>query len=250
MMHATNSYRKNQTLLRDATADKTANLDFISEFFFADDDFTATFFDAAPDGCSSRFATPAILSLLENLDASTAAHCRRVCEYSVRLGRRAGMDESALWQLRLSALLHDCGKAKISRALLEKPTFLTVHETRKMQRHPLHGTELLAPFAPFSFALPVVRHHHERFDGRGYPDGLAGEEIPTQARLVAVADAFDAMTSERVYCRSYAPGIALNALVAGRGTQFDAAYVDLFVEEMGGAKSLETPRESSPIMFA
>lgn len=126
-------------------------------------------------------------------------HCQRVSDYAVRLGRRAGMAESQLEALRLAAVLHDIGKLTVPAAILNKPGPLTDGEREQVQRHPAAGEEICSPLKSLRAVLPIIRHHHERMNGTGYPDGLEGEEIPLAARVLQIADIYDALTTDRPY---------------------------------------------------
>jgi HD-GYP domain-containing protein (c-di-GMP phosphodiesterase class II) len=148
----------------------------------------------------------------------------------VALGARLGLPEEDLQVLLQGGLLHDVGKIGISEAILGKPARLTTTEFATMRRHPVLGVEICRPLRSRAIAgaLPIIRHHHERIDGQGYPDGLAGEQIPLTARLVAISDAYDAMTSNRPYRRGMPPEQALAILREGAGTQWDGCPVEEF----------------------
>jgi putative two-component system response regulator len=154
----------------------------------------------------------AIARAVERRDAYTAAHSGRVGAYALRLGRAFGMSEEDLDTLRLGASLHDVGKIGVPDAVLLKPGRLTEEEFRVIRAHPLIGAELCAPMRSLARAIPLVRHHHERLDGSGYPDGLRGEQIPLLVRVLSVADVFDALTSARRYRPEMPPEKALAIL--------------------------------------
>ncbi|MGC8960770.1 MAG: HD-GYP domain-containing protein, partial [Chloroflexia bacterium] len=128
----------------------------------------------------------------------------------------------------LAGLLHDIGKIGIRDAILYKPGPLDEEEYRRVQEHPVLAAQILSPIPGLRKVVPIVLHHHERYDGSGYPDRLAGEAIPVGARILAVVDAFEAMTSVRAYRPAFTPKEALEKLVRGRGSQFDPALVDLW----------------------
>ena len=132
--------------------------------------------------------------------------------------------------LRYAGLLHDIGKLAVEDRILRKAGPLTPEEREAIKQHPVVGAAILGSAGSFAALVPAVRHHHERFDGTGYPDGLAGEAIPVEARILAVADAFDAMTSDRPYRPALARDVACERLIRGRGTQFDPGVVDTFLE--------------------
>ncbi|WP_409288205.1 HD-GYP domain-containing protein [Peribacillus sp. SCS-37] len=170
---------------------------------------------------------------LDARDPYTAGHSERVAEYSVSIGKKAGLGHVELDLLRKSALLHDIGKIGISDAVLLKEGRLTAGEYEEIKKHPVIGANILEQInlpKDLRPLLPGVKYHHERYDGRGYPEGLTGENIPLFGRIMAVADAFDAMTSDRPYRRGMASGKALDILQEGRGTQWDPVYVDFFIE--------------------
>jgi putative nucleotidyltransferase with HDIG domain len=141
----------------------------------------------------------ALAEAVEKRDPYTGGHLYRVVAYSVLLGRELGLDSDTLESLALGATLHDIGKIGVPDDVLLKPARLEPEEAVVMQRHTVDGAEIVSRIESLREIVPIVRSHHERIDGRGYPDGLAGDEIPLPARIVAVADTFDAMTSSRPY---------------------------------------------------
>ena len=171
-------------------------------------------------------------SALEAKDAYTSEHAQEVGELAVAVGRGLRLDADALRAVELGALLHDIGKIRIPEAILNKPGPLDEHEWVVMRSHPEAGERILAPIASLADVLPIVRSSHERWDGRGYPDRLAGEEIPVGARIVAVCDAFRAMVEPRPYRGPLAEPDAVAELRAGAGTQFDPACVDALLEAL------------------
>ncbi len=167
---------------------------------------------------------------LEAKDAYTRGHSIRVSQYSVAAAARLGFDGASLDGIRLGGELHDIGKIGMRESVLQKPGRLTEEEFRQVCEHPALGERMLWPLAQESpDVLRIVRSHHERLDGRGFPDGLRGEKIPVEARIVAVADAFDAMTTERPYRESRPPEEALEELRRVAGTQLDPMAVEAFV---------------------
>ncbi|MHA7965178.1 HD domain-containing phosphohydrolase [Paenibacillus sp. CAU 1782] len=178
-----------------------------------------------------------LAAALDARDAYTAGHSERVAQFSVMIGRLAGWPEDKLDQVRKAALLHDIGKIGIRDNVLLKEGKLTEDEFEQIKRHPVLGENILKQIEPadaMAELLPGVRCHHERYDGKGYPDGLAGEQIPLLGRVIAIADAYDAMTSDRPYRRGMITKDALTILENGQGTQWDPALTKLFVEAMRG----------------
>ncbi|WP_248926432.1 HD-GYP domain-containing protein [Paenibacillus hamazuiensis] len=171
-----------------------------------------------------------VFNALRVKDPFTVNHCYNVSFYSALLGKKAGLSESELETLRLGSLLHDIGKLAVPDPVLLKPGRLTEEEFQIIRQHPVWGYELLKDFQQVEPLLPIVRWHHERFDGRGYPDGLQGDEIPLLARIVSLADAFDAMTSNRVYRNSLSVDEVKNQLILNTGKQFDRELTALFLE--------------------
>jgi putative two-component system response regulator len=184
---------------------------------------------------------------LEVKDTYTHGHSLRVSRYSTLIAREMGMDDDFVRQVELGGRVHDLGKIGVRETVLNKPGPLTDEEYQHIMTHPVVGWRILAPLLhEHPRALNVVRHHHERWDGRGLPDGLEGTAIPLEARIVAVADTFDAMTSER----PYRPGAPLDATLAElrrcAGHQFDPDPVDAFVAIIGrGHGETEQARAAS-----
>jgi HD-GYP domain-containing protein (c-di-GMP phosphodiesterase class II) len=180
----------------------------------------------------SYFAT--LAATLDARDAYTAGHSLRVAEYSVMIGRMGGLNEADLDLLRKTALLHDIGKIGVADAVLLKNGKLTDEEFDQIKMHPVMGESILRQVEPADAMapyLPGVRSHHERYDGKGYPDQLAGKNIPLFGRIIAVADAYDAMTSDRPYRKGMKEEKAIMILEEGNGTQWDPYFAELFVEE-------------------
>jgi HD-GYP domain-containing protein (c-di-GMP phosphodiesterase class II) len=165
---------------------------------------------------------------LEAKDPYTEGHSVRVAAYSEAIGKQLGLTSSVLDLIHRSCLLHDIGKIAVDETILAKKGRLNALEREKMDMHVLIGEDILRPIALLHPLLPGVRHHHERFDGSGYPDGLKGEDIPIEARIMAVADAFDAMTSSRPYREPLPEEEALIELRQAAGAQFDPRIVAAF----------------------
>jgi putative nucleotidyltransferase with HDIG domain len=166
-----------------------------------------------------------LANALEAKDAYTRGHSERVAELSRRIAVVVGLDGDDVAAIGEAGLLHDIGKIGVPELLLRKPGPLTPEEWQAMRRHPLVGAQIVAPFDFFARTAPLIRHHHERWDGSGYPDGLAGHAIPLGARIVAVADVFDALTSTRPYRAAVAPDTALAHLLAEAGRTLDEQVV-------------------------
>lgn len=174
----------------------------------------------------------AFSAAIDAKDIYTRGHSMRVARYSAALAARLGMPQKAVTGVRIGAYLHDIGKIVLDRALLNKPGRLNDQERREMWAHPTVGDEVLSAVSfPWPEVRAVVRSHHERLDGRGYPDGLKGPYIPLPARVLSVADSFDAMTTDRPYRQRMTVGSALIKLVECSGVQFDPPLVRLFLEQ-------------------
>lgn len=170
----------------------------------------------------------AMTAAIDARDPYTHGHSTRVAEYSVRIARTLGLTDADIQRIHYSGLLHDIGKLGVDDRVLRKQGALTPEERAAMMEHPVIGAQLLEKAGVFLELLPGVRHHHEWYNGSGYPDGLKGEQIPYDARIIGVADAFDAMTSDRPYRPALSPQEALNRLNSGRSFQFDSGVVDAF----------------------
>jgi putative nucleotidyltransferase with HDIG domain len=166
--------------------------------------------------------------VIELRDKYTRGHVERVTHYAMVIAEKLGIPNTQKEHLRFGAILHDIGKIYISENILYKAGPLDSNEWDEMQRHSYIGAELLQSISYLYNSIPVIRHHHERWDGKGYPDGLMGEEIPLGARIVAVADSFDAMTTARVYHGAIAPKAALAEIIESKGTRYDPVVVDAF----------------------
>jgi diguanylate cyclase (GGDEF)-like protein len=182
---------------------------------------------------AARFRAAASLAkAVDARDAYTGRHSDRVADLAARIAARLGADEGQIELTRIAASLHDLGKLAVPEEILRKPGPLSDSERAVLERHPQIGYQMLESLGVDPIA-EYVRHHHERWDGRGYPDGLPGEEIPLGARIIFVADAFDAMTSDRVYRSRLSETDALAELERNAGTQFDPDIVSALAEELG-----------------
>jgi len=183
---------------------------------------------------AERLGAATMETLLNTIDANdeiTGAHVRRVAAYALILGEAAGLDDRMQHSVERIALFHDIGKLHGALTdIFHESSKLTPEERRAVMTHPLRGAEVLAPLAAFYPALAkAVAAHHERWDGNGYPKGLKGRRIPLEARIVAIADSFDAITHRRRYSHGRSFSEAVQAIEEGKGTQFDPDLVDLFL---------------------
>jgi putative nucleotidyltransferase with HDIG domain len=167
---------------------------------------------------------------LELRERETEGHSRRVVDLTVHLAEAMGIPAQDLDHLRRGALLHDIGKMGIPDAILHKPGSLTPLEWSVMRQHPQYAYDLLAPIAYLKPAASIPYCHHEKWDGTGYPRGLKGEEIPLPARIFAIVDVFDALSTDRPYRLAWAPERVRNYIIENRGRQFDPRVVDAFLE--------------------
>ena len=172
----------------------------------------------------------AIAKTVDAKDSLTSKHSQRVSDYSVLIAKKYGFSEKELENLRKAALLHDIGKIGIPDAILNKPSRLTNEEYGIMKTHATRGAEILKDFTLIEHVVEGAKYHHERYDGNGYPDGISKEEIPLYGRIISIADAFDAMTSNRVYRQKQDFDYVISELKKGRGTQFDPELTDIFLK--------------------
>lgn len=178
-----------------------------------------------------------VRSLAEAIDAkdpSTHGHSDWVSRYAVMIGRQMQLSEKDIDELRYAGYLHDVGKIGISDGILGKPSHLTTEQWKLMKMHTIMGDRILEPVRISPMIKAAVRHHHERFDGKGYPDGRAGEDIPLSARILSVADAYEAMTSDRPYRKALSDEQAMGELRRYSGAQFDPLIVEAFLTVLGG----------------
>lgn len=169
---------------------------------------------------------------VEAKDPYTRGHSDRVSEYSVLIGKKLGLDEKTLHILKIGGLFHDIGKIGIQDSILLKESKLSDEEYSQIKNHPMIGVHMLGDAAIFTDILPIVKHHHERYDGRGYPSQLVGDDIPYVARIAAVADTFDAMTSKRSYRDSLPIDVVRAEIERCSGTQFDPNIAKVFLDIM------------------
>ena len=177
-----------------------------------------------------------LLGLANALDAKdtyTCGHSTRVARLAQEIARAVGSSQSAAETIGQAALLHDLGKIGVPESILRKPGPLTTEEWEIMRRHPVTGAQIVAPLEFFDEGAVIVRHHHERLDGSGYPDGLTGDTIPLGARIVAVADTYDALTSGRPYRAGFSTAEAIRVLRAESGRTLDGQLVGLLVNIVG-----------------
>ena len=179
-----------------------------------------------------NFFMSTILSFSSAIDAKsswTQNHSSQVTNYAIAIARRFGLDESSIEDLRIAVLLHDIGKIGIPDSILNKTSRLSKEEVEEMQKHPLYGVAILQPIQEMKRIVPIVRHHHEYWDGTGYPDRLSGNMIPLGARIVSIADAFEAMATDRPYRKKMTLKEIKAELLMSSGTQFDPQLVAIFL---------------------
>jgi len=174
--------------------------------------------------------TKSLVSALEAKDEYTRAHSARVTEISLKIAERMGLNESERKDLEVATILHDIGKIAVPEKILHKKEQLTKKEISIIQQHPIHGEKIIKPVVELNKVAKVIRHHHERYDGKGYPDELKSLEIPIGSRIMAVADTYDAITSERPYRKANSHNFAVKEIVNNSGEQFDPEVVEHFIE--------------------
>lgn len=171
-----------------------------------------------------------LIDLLEIKDSYTASHSRQVRKYSIAIAQMMGLPEQEVRDIAFAATLHDIGKIGVSHSILNKPGKLTLQEFSIIKQHPVVADEVLKNIEELEYIRKIIRHHHEKYDGSGYPDRLAGEAIPLAARIVSVADSFDAMTSDRPYRNALSFSEAITILQEEKGCQFDPRVVDALIK--------------------
>lgn len=174
--------------------------------------------------------------VLEAKDSNTRSHSENVAKYSRQIAKKIGYNEAEMEAIQIAGILHDFGKIGVDEALLRKPGSLTKEEYENIKQHPLIASIILEPLDELKLVIKDIRHHHERYDGSGYPDGLAGGDIPLGARILAIADSYDAMTSRRSYHEPLAAAIAVEELKRCAGSQFDPELVIVFEEVIMGTQ--------------
>ncbi|MCP4406403.1 MAG: HD-GYP domain-containing protein [Gammaproteobacteria bacterium] len=184
----------------------------------------------------------ALTRALEKKDSYTAGHSGRVAKYSVKLGKRIGLDNETLKLLKSAALMHDLGKIGVADVVLNKPAPLTEDEFDEMKLHPQHGKTIMKPLLRFKAFTQIAAWHHEHWDGSGYPDGLKGEEIPLLARIVSIADTWDAMTGDRIYRKGMTKARAIGILQVERhhgqwDPQLLGEFIAIIEEELTSTSS-------------
>lgn len=172
-----------------------------------------------------------LVEAIDAKDAYTRGHSDRVRKWSVQIAEKLGFSEKRLESLEFGALLHDIGMIGIKDEVLQKQGPLNPMEYEHIQEHSLIGVKIVEGGSFFKDKIPMIRHHHERFDGSGYPDGLVGENIPFEARIISIVDAFDAMSSLRPYRREMSQEDALVEMDKGKGKQFDPEILEIFIKE-------------------
>ncbi|MCR5651758.1 MAG: response regulator [Lachnospiraceae bacterium] len=174
----------------------------------------------------------ALSRAIDEKDTYTNGHSTRVAEYSKEIAKRAGYSDMKQEEIYMMGLLHDVGKIGVPDAIINKPAKLSEDEFGVIRNHPVMGARILRNITEFPQFVTGARWHHERYDGKGYPDGLEGENIPEEARIIAVADAYDAMTSRRSYRDILPQDTVKGELLKGRGTQFDPRFADIMLDMM------------------
>lgn len=172
----------------------------------------------------------ALAYAIEIKDPYTRGHSRRVADYAMKVGEKLGFSKEKLEDLELAALLHDIGKIGVRGAVLNKPTSLNPNEFEEVKKHPILGEELVSKVERLRHIAKIIRHHHERYNGQGYPDGLKGEEIPLESRIIAIVDAYDAMTSDRPYRKALPKEKALEIIRENKDLQWDPNLVPIAIE--------------------
>lgn len=169
-----------------------------------------------------------LCQIIDARDSNTKSHSVHVCQYALAIGAELSFSPKRLKQLEIAALLHDIGKIGVETFILRKSVALDDLEVMAIRYHPLLAVRMLEPVKQLADVLPFIRYHHEHYDGSGYPDGIRGDQIPLEARILTVADSFEAMTSNRPYRKAMTPQAALGELQEKAGTQFDPRIVQAF----------------------
>ena len=172
------------------------------------------------------------ISFIDAKDPYTKGHSQRVAIYTKEIARRMGLDADEIRNYFYIALMHDCGKLLVPDSILKKPDALTPEERKRIEEHTVIGADLLKNMTAINGIQDGALQHHERYDGKGYPNGLAGDKIPEMARILGVADSYDAMTSNRSYRDGLPQEVVRNEIIKGRGTQFDPEIADIMLQLM------------------
>ncbi|MFQ5654543.1 MAG: HD domain-containing phosphohydrolase [Planctomycetota bacterium] len=225
------------TLERAVSLMKQGVFDFLTKPFTVEE-FVASL-SRARERALSMVTPPTPMAVVESLlvalgskDAYLDGHSNRVACYAEELGQRLGLEKQELFYVREAGKLHDVGKIGIREELLTRAGPLNAEEFEEMKRHPVISREIVGPVQELARCLPGVYHHHERWDGEGYPEGLGGEEIPLAARIIAVADAYDAMTNHRSYRRARSVEVVERIIREAAGTQFDREIALAFLDSL------------------
>jgi diguanylate cyclase (GGDEF)-like protein len=211
LYQAKNMGRNNVQLYRDVFED-------IKEFFDSDEQLFG--------------GLRALLGTISAKDKYTLGHSERVMDYSVMIGEALGLNNEKLRIIKIAALLHDIGKVEIPEGLLNKSETLTSFELAIMRKHPGYSVDILEPLSNMGLLIDSIKHHHESYDGRGYPNGIKGNDIPLEARILCVADSFDAMLSDRPYRKGMKMNDVIYELQKNSGTQFDPEIVNVFIDKL------------------
>ena len=195
-----------------------------------------------------EMAARTILKALDAKDNYTFGHSMRVCYFAMVLGKELKLNDNQIYDLQLASLFHDIGKIGTPDAVLNKPARLNDEEFKIMKQHPQQSYEILKDFDVFEKVAKYAKHHHERFDGRGYPDKMKGEKIPLFSRIILICDTFDAMTSTRAYRKGLPYEVAYQELIEFSGTQFDPKLVRHFISGMRKEESKHEDQFYIPLM--
>ncbi len=195
----------------------------------------------------TREAVEAMADVIDRRDKYTAGHSVRVSELAARIAMEMGLPWDEVETIRAAARVHDLGKIELDTVVLNKPGRLDDREWELMRRHPIVGAEIISRFPEFARGADYIRYHHERWDGTGYPYGLRGEEIPLGARIIAVADAFDAMTTDRPYRKALSLDVVMEEFRKGAGVQWDADVVDALMRVLGEKDNKGTAEVGVPV---
>ncbi|WP_427338254.1 HD domain-containing phosphohydrolase [Caloranaerobacter sp. DY30410] len=194
-----------------------------------------------------------ISQIIREREPYMITHPYNVAQWSLAIGKELGFDEKRLEILYLSAVLHDLGKIYISADILNKPTKLTDEEYEKVKKHPVYSYSIIKNMLQFTENFDEIaifaKYHHERYDGRGYPDGLKGEEIPLESRIISVADAVDAMLSNRTYKKAKSVNLVINELIRNKGKQFDPDIAEIMIKILMKSKAINAQILSEPIIW-